>query len=535
VKLSDYVVEFLSNHVKHIFMVSGGGAMHLNDSVGIKGMDVPMMHEQAAAIAAEAYSRINGMGVCLVTTGPGGTNAITGVAGAWLESTPMMVISGQVKRADMINERGVRQYGIQELDIVTIVKSITKYAVTVREPEKIRFHLERAMYEATTGRRGPVWLDIPLDVQSAQVNPEKMIPFSKEEEERPTLKVEVTETIRLLNEAKRPVLLIGNGARTKNIHAFAELLNIPVLSTWGAMDILTHWSFKYFGCPGAVAARGPNFILQNADLVLVIGARLDQTITGYDKEQFCPRAVKIIVDVDKAELEKTPNAMLIHSDAEIFMQKVLLNHWGLHKSTREEWFEYCEMVFEKFHLSYKWVKRVEFSDVIVAGSSGVTLDELWLSVVLKAGQRMFSTMGLGAMGFGIPAAIGACLASGKPVTCIDGDGSFQLNIQELDTVRRLKLPIKFYYLNNGGYRSIQLTQDRFFDGRHVGSEFKFVDINKIAKIYGVDITEIKTGNEERPPRYDSMLTDDGVQTAMPLYDMAPHLSDLERWMYEGSN
>jgi len=503
--------------------------MHLNDSVGIKKMDVPMLHEQAAAIAAEAYSRINGMGVCLVTTGPGGTNAITGVAGAWCESTPMIVISGQVKRADMINGRGVRQYGIQELDIVTIVESITKYAVTIREPNTIRYHLERAIHEATTGRRGPVWLDIPLDVQSAQINPEKLIPFSVEDYEVPDLKTEITETIRLLNEAKRPVLVLGNGARTRNVLEFVKLLNIPVLSTWGAMDILSHWSFLYFGCPGAVASRGPNFILQNADFVLFIGTRLDQTITGYDKNQFCPNAVKVVVDVDKAELEKTENALLVNADAEIFMQKVLLNHWAVSRSADRDWLEYCEKVFQEFHISYDWVKQIKFDDVIVSGSSGVTLDELWLSVVLKAGQRMFSTMGLGAMGFGIPAAIGAALASGKPVTCIDGDGSFQLNIQELDTVRRLKLPIKFYYLNNGGYRSIKLTQDRFFDGRHVGSEFEFVDINKIAEIYGVDITEIKTGNEERPPRYDSMLTSDGIQTAMPLYDMYPHI-DFERWM-----
>ena len=522
-KLSDYVVDFLSKYVKHIFMVAGGGAMHLNDSVGKKKIEVPMLHEQAAAISAEAYSRIRGMGVCMVTTGPGGTNAITGVAGAWYESTPMIVISGQVKRADMINGRGVRQYGIQETDIITIVKSITKYAVTVTEPKTIRYHLERAVHEATTGRRGPVWLDIPLDVQSAEIEPDKLQGFIDEDWEKPSLKEEVEQVIKLLNAAQRPVLMLGNGARNDLVLDFARVMNIPVLSTWGAMDMLSHFNHLYFGSPGAVASRGPNFILQNADFVLFIGARLDQTITGYDKEQFCQNAKRVIVDVDKAELEKTPAELYIQADARNLMQKVLYNKWAIKPLMREKWLEYCESMFQNYHISYEWVKQIHFDDVIVSGSSGVTLDELWLSVVLKPNQRMFSTMGLGAMGFAIPAAIGAALASGKHVTCIDGDGSFQLNIQELDTVRRLGLPIKFYYLNNRGYRSIRLTQDRFFDGRHVGSEFDFVDINKIAAVYEVDITQIYTGNEERPPRYDSMLTDEGVQTAKPLYDMYPPL------------
>jgi len=504
-------------------MVAGGGAMHLNDSVGKYKMEVPMLHEQAAAIAAEAYARINGMGVCMVTTGPGGTNAITGVAGAWCESTPMLIISGQVKRADMMNGRNVRQYGIQELDIVTIVRSITKYAVTVREPHTIRYHLERAMYEATTGRKGPVWLDIPLDVQSAEIDPDKMQPFEPPEVDAPSLKDEVNQVLEWLNEAERPVLLIGNGARNNLLLDFVRMLNIPVLSTWGAMDTLGHFNHLYFGSPGAVASRGPNFILQNADFVLIIGARLDHTITGYDKEQFCQNAKRVIVDIDRAELEKTPAELYIEADSKTFMQKVQLNKWNIKIKFHHTWFGYCERVFQDYHLHYDWTDQVKSNDIIVVGSSGVTLDELWLSVVLKPNQRMFSTMGLGAMGFGIPAAIGACLASNKPVTCVDGDGSFQLNIQELDTVRRLGLPIKFYYLNNRGYRSIRLTQDRFFDGRHVGSEFDFVDINRLADVYGVDITEICTGSAERPPRYDSMLTADGVQTAKPLYDMFPPL------------
>jgi acetolactate synthase-1/2/3 large subunit len=221
-------------------------------------------------------------------------------------------------------------------------------------------------------------------------------------------------------------------------------------------------------------------------------------------------------------------------DAETLMQKVILNRMFIELRERFDWYKYCLDMTMKYPLMYSWVFELplEDYDIIVPGSSGVTLDELWLSVDLAEGQRMFGTMGLGAMGYGIPAAIGACLASGKPVLCVDGDGSFQLNIQELYTAGRLKLPIKFYYLNNGGYRSIQLTQDKFFEGRHVGSEFAYPDINEIARIYGVDITEIKVPQTERPPRYDSMLTADGKQTAKPLYDMYPPLDrdELERSM-----
>jgi acetolactate synthase-1/2/3 large subunit len=253
-KLSDYVIEFCQEHVGHIFLVTGGGAMHLDDSIGKYNMDVSMQHEQAAAIAAEAYARFAGFGVCCVTTGPGGTNALTGVAGAWLDSTPMLVLSGQVKRADMINGQGVRQSGLQELPIVDLAKHVTKYAACVTEPNTIRYHLERAYYEATSGRRGPVWLDIPLDVQSAEINPNKLIAFEVPEIDEPTLKNEVHKFIELYNDAKRPVLLIGNGARQESIEEFIELLRIPVLSTWNAKDIYT--GHLYVGSPGAVAERG---------------------------------------------------------------------------------------------------------------------------------------------------------------------------------------------------------------------------------------------------------------------------------------
>ncbi len=529
-KLSDYIMQYLSAYVRHVFLVTGGGAMHLNDSLGTSGiMPVPMLHEQAAAIAAEAYARLNGLGVVMVTSGPGGTNAITGVAGAWLESTPMLVLSGQVKRADMRNGRGMRQHGLQELDVISMVKHITKYAATVLEPATIRYHLERAIYQATHGRKGPVWLEIPLDVQSAEIDAGKMQGYEILYDETPSLIDEVRETINLLNKAERPMLLLGNGARAENTVEFAELLDIPVLSTWNAADIMTHEHYLYFGSPGVVASRSANYILQNADLIISIGARLDFTMTGFDRSLFAPNAKKVIVDIDPAELYKVPADVTVCADAVDFMRKVILNKDFLNTELVEDWWEYCNHMQELYSISYAWVEELDIQkdDIIIPGSSGVTLDELWLSVRLAEGQRMFATMGLGAMGFAIPTAIGAALASGKRVICVDGDGSFQVNIQELDTVRRLNLPIKFYYLNNGGYRSIQLTQNAYFEGRHVGSEFDFPDINKIAEVYGVDITEIVMEDEPLPPRYKSTLNADGTQTVGRLENLYPYLPDDE--------
>jgi acetolactate synthase I/II/III large subunit len=538
-RLSDYVLDHLAQYVRHVFLVTGGGAMYLNDSLARSRVGaVPMLHEQAASIAAESYARLNGFGVVMVTSGPGGTNALTGVAGAWLESTPMLILSGQVKRADL--RSGIlppRQYGLQELDIISMVKPITKYAVSVREPDRIRYHLEKAIHKAMHGRKGPVWLEIPLDVQSAEIDPAKQIAYEAPEIDEPTLRDEVMQTIQLLNEAARPVLLLGNGARAGNTREFAELLDIPVLSTWNAADILTHEHYLYFGSPGVVASRSANFILQNADLLICIGARLDFAMTGFDKAGFAPNAKKIIVDIDIAELGKIHTDVAVCADAETFMRKVILNKAFIQKTVFKtwEWMNYCIEMNSKYPISYDWVESLDIrsEDIIIPGSSGLTLDELWLSIRLKEGQRMYATMGLGAMGFAIPAAIGAALASGRRVVCVDGDGSFQLNIQELDTVRRLSLPIKFYYLNNGGYRSIRMTQDSYFNGRRMGSEFVFPDINKVAELYGVDITEIVLPDAPLPPRYKATLNADGTQTVGRLENLYPYLpeEELERNMF----
>lgn len=314
IKLSDYLIKRLEETgARHMFMLPGGGAMHLNDSLGKSDVIkfVCCQHEQAASIAAEAYARVNGrIGLLMVTTGPGGTNALTGVAGAFLESTPMFVVSGQVKRLDMINGQGIRQQGMQEFDIISVVKPMTKYAVLIDDPNMIRYHFERALYEATHNRKGPVWLDIPLDVQATMIDEDKLIgytPFEIPEDEQ-FIEKKAIETIERLNKAERPVILAGNGIRLADaIPEFGELidaLDIPVLTTWNGIDLIDEENPLYFGRPGGLGHRYANFMQQNSDLFLSIGARLNLLQTGYNFNGFARGAYKIQVDIDRNELQK---------------------------------------------------------------------------------------------------------------------------------------------------------------------------------------------------------------------------------------
>ncbi len=584
-KLSDYVFQFIADKgVKHVFMLPGGGAMHLNDSVGrIPGVEyVCTLHEQAATIAAEAYARVtNNLGVALVTTGPGGTNAITGVAGAWLESTPCLIISGQVKRSDMKGDLAVRQVGPQELDIVSIVKSITKYAVTVTDPLTIRYHLEKAVALAISGRKGPVWIDIPLDVQAASINPDELNAYIPEEKkadeiESPVLLNQIRESIELINQAERPVLLIGNGVRLADAQdillELIDRLGIPVLTTWMGIDLVSDDSPLFFGKPGTVASRSANFIVQNSDLLISIGARLDFAVTGFDQTKFARAAQKIIVDIDAGEIAKLKMNIDVPvcSDAKIFIQE-LLNNFNLIKSnTHEEWLTRCKdwklkypVVLTEYWEQKNLVNSYVFAsvladelrkdDLLIPGSSGAAIDIFWLAVRVQKGQRLFSTGGLGAMGFGIPASIGGCLASGRKRTItIEGDGSFQLNIQELETVARLNLPIKYFVINNGGYASIRSSQRNHFNGHLVGcnpsSGLTLPDTIKIANAYGINSRRITDhislrdtirevlqmpgpviceimADPDRPigPRVSSHVREDGSMVSRPLEDLWPFL------------
>lgn len=528
IKLSDYVIKRLEETgANHMFMLPGGGAMHLNDSLGNskKIRFVCCLHEQACAIAAEAYARVNNkIGLLMVTTGPGGTNALTGVAGAYLESTPMFVVSGQVKRADMINGQGLRQQGMQELDIISVVKSITKYAALVDDPQMIRYHIERALYEATHGRKGPVWLDIPLDVQATMIDEDRLIGFTPKPEMKNThLEKQVLAVIDELNRAERPVLLAGNGIRLagagKEFDELVETLGIPVLTTWNGIDLIEETNPLYFGRPGGLGHRYANFIQQNSDLFLSIGARLNLLQTGYNFDGFARAATKIMVDIDNAELHKVnvrPD-LPICADAKEFIETLLAHKDKLVKKDRKAWFDYAKRLKEKYPIvkpeywqqkdlvnSYCLLETISgqmgADEVYVSGSSGSCIDISMQTFRVKKGQRVFCTKGLASMGYGLPSAIGACLASGgKRTVGVNGDGGFVMNIQELETIRRLGLPIKLFVLSNRGYGAIRATQTNLFAGHLVActesSDLSLPHIADIANAYGLKTVTIRNNAE----------------------------------------
>ncbi len=584
IKLSDYVISFLADRgVRHIFFVPGGAAMHLNDSLGQCGRIeyVCNLHEQASAIGAEAYGKItNNIGVAMVTAGPGGTNAITGVAGAWLDSTPMLVLSGQVKRADLKGNRKVRMLGVQEVDIVTIVSGITKYAVTITDPETIRYHMEKAFHLATSGRKGPVWIDIPLDVQAATIDPQTQRGFTPEPALPPAaLPEQVAQLITMINAAQRPVLLVGNGIRlagaVEEFHAFIKQVGIPVLTSWLAMDLLAADHPNFAGRPGSLAPRYANFTLQNADLLLVLGSRLDMAMTAYSHERFARGAAKVMIDIDRAEIEKmrTPVALPICADARDFLKELLHRLPGLKRRAWPDWTERCRrwkaryplvlsehrdesQPISMYHFSEILSEEAAADDIIAPGSSGFASEIFFLVLSAKAGQRIFHTRGTGGMGFGLPAAIGACLASGRKRTiCVDGDGGFQMNIQELATVARLHLPTKFFIINNNGFASIRTSQRGYFK-RLVGADstsgLTLPDVTKVAAAYSLPGIRIETPtelrekirtalaspgpivvevvvrpDEERIPHVASRQQSDGSMVSTPLEDLYPFLDREE--------
>ncbi|MGD0507351.1 MAG: thiamine pyrophosphate-binding protein [Terriglobales bacterium] len=590
-RLADYVMSFVAQQgVKHVFLVTGGGAMHLNDALA-RCSDLTFIcnhHEQASAIAAENYSKAtNNLGVVLVTTGPGGTNAITGVVGAWLDSTPMLVISGQVKRADRMyhpdgTPLGVRQRGSQEVDIVSLVKPITKYAVTIEDPQSIRYHLEKAVHLARTGRPGPVWIDIPIDVQAAPVDPDSalMRGFDPNELSQPSpadLATQVRDVLARLNRAERPFIFAGNGVRVSGAAAAFEklvrLLHVPVGLTWMAMDLLDDDDPLLVGRPGTVASRGANFALQNSDFVLVIGTRLDAPLMGWDPHQFARGAYKTVVDIDPAELRKLEGTIdnPISADAHTFINQTLKQANSLldENKDRSPWIQRCQdwktrypLVLPEhrapglvsvYYLAEVIGQEAGPNDRIVSGSSGSAIEVFLLAYRARKGRRVFHTAGLGAMGYGIPASIGVCLGSGKKKTiCVDGDGGLQLNIQELATIAHLQLPIKLFVLNNQGYASIRATQKNYFGGPNIGCSpetgVSLPDYRKVARAYGLktavieDQSDLRSAvrrvlrgrgpmlcdvhvnpDEIRSPRVTSIQRPDGSFVSKPLEDLFPFL------------
>jgi acetolactate synthase-1/2/3 large subunit len=585
VKLSDYVMQFIADQgVKVVYMLSGGGVMHLDDSLGgCPGLQyVCNLHEQACAIAAEAHSRVtNQLSAALVTTGPGGTNTITGVAGAWLDSTPVLFISGQVKRADLKKDSGVRILGVQEIDIVTIVDSITKYAVTIEDPQSIRYQLEKAVYLALSGRRGPVWIDVPLDVQAARIDPstlEGFTPPAKPAGEPAQLRRQVAELMELLGSAQRPVLLAGNGIRMAGAEKLflevAERLGVPVLTTWLGLDLIADDHPLCFGRPGSLAPRGANFTLQNCDLLIVVGSRLDMAMTAYAHDRLARGAKKVMVDIDEAEIRKmkTPIHLPIVADAGAFLAELNQQCGAIDPARWEPWLQRCRdwksrypLVLQQqrdmpehismYHFSEALSDELAEGDVIVPGSSGFSIEIFLLCLKIKPGQRCFHNRGTGSMGLGLPASIGAAVASRRRTICVDGDGGFQMNIQELATVERLGLPIKFFVANNDGYASIRASQTGYFQ-RLVGADrtsgMTLPDLGAVTRAYGLPFVRIASKvdlnrqiraalemdgpvvcevmvapNEERIPRAASFMRPDGSMGSKPLEDLFPFLDREE--------
>jgi acetolactate synthase-1/2/3 large subunit len=582
IKVSDYVVSFLASiGVRHVFLLPGGGSMHLVDSVGRdKRLSyVVNLHEQASAIAAEAYAQgTNHLGVALVTTGPGGTNAITGLAAAWLDSTPCLFISGQVKREDLTGTRGVRQFGFQELPIIDIVRPVTKYAITIVEPESIRFHLEKAYSLATVGRPGPVWVDIPLDVQGALIDESTLEGFIAPTitETSVDMVEPVTHALELLSASERPVVLIGNGVRLakaeRELAAAIERLGVPVLTTWKALDLIPEDHPFYVGRPGGVGQRAANFAQQNSDWLLSIGARLDLGQTGYSHERFAAHARKIVVDVDPAEIRKLNMAVdvAVVADAKRFLTALLSELAGLAPCDRSDWIGRCQAWKARYPviLPQYWEEssgvnlyalvdtfseELQDGDVFAPGSSGACSEVAMQAFRMLHQVRVFNSEGLGSMGFGIPSAIGACLASGGSRTvCLDGDGGFWMNIQDLETVVRLNLPVKFFVLNNNGYGSIRSTQMTHFGGTLVGSGpesgLTLPDIRSVCGAFGVktfyldshaDLRQkvheilasegpavcevLVSPNQMTAPRLSSRRLPDGRMESSPLEDLWPFL------------
>lgn len=538
IKLSDYVIQFLENKkVNHIFMLPGGGSMHLVDSLGNSRIAYTcFQHEQGAAVAAEAYAQhTNEPGCVLVTSGPGATNAITGVVAGWIDSTPMFVISGQSKREDLVGDKKVRQIGSQEVQIIDMVEPVTKYAVQIMKSEEIRYHLERAWYECTSGRFGPVWISIPLDVQGAIIDETKLTGFIPDEEKKKEISEETAKVAGLLQEAQKPLFIAGNGIKLSNaadiFYKVLERLKVPVLTTWKTIDMFAEDDKFYAGHPGIMGDRGANKILQEADLLISVGSRLDTSITAFNDEGFGKNAKKVIVDIDEYEIKrmKMHKEVEVVSDAGEFLSCLIKSIEGVDLPDWNGWLAHCRCLRAKYPVvtdkhrdtgknvsAYYFIeelcKLLREDDVIVPESSGGAGEITYQAFQIKKGQKMKNAAGLGSMGFGLPYSIGSCIANkGRRTILINGDGAFQLNIQELETLHRLKLPVKIFIWCNDGYASIRNMQRGNFEGRYVASSeesgFTVPDIGAIARAYGFRTYSMKC-NEEMLKVLPQIMEDD---------------------------
>lgn len=587
IKLSDYVIQFIENlGIKHVFLISGGGCIHLVDSLG-KAKKLKYIcnhHEQACSIAAEGYGRTTrNLGVCIVSSGPGSTNAITGVMGAWVDSIPMLIISGQVKRETIGAGKNLRQLGDQEINIVDIVKPITKYAKVVMEPKDIKYHLQKSIYLARSGRPGPVWIDIPLDVQGINIETTQLKKFNSlelktnYETDKVKLKKIVTLSLKKILNSERPIIFVGNGIRFSDAETemlkLIKLLRIPVLTGYAGFDLVSTNNPYFAGHPGSFGQRAGNFAMQNSDLMLIIGSRLNVRMTGFNFNSFARKAYKIMVDIDRRELNKRTLKidLKINFNAKDFIKEMIYqlerSDYSINKS---KWMKIIKNWRKKYlpvSIEY-WKDKnyvnpycfIETLSKFIKSDDGIALSNATSQIVtyqslnFPQGARVLNNSGCAAMGYGLPASIGMCFARDmKKTICLEGDGSIQLNIQELQTIVHHNLPIKIFIFSNNGYVSIRLTQEGLFNGKLAASSpetgVSIPNMIKIAKAYGIPcltinnnselqtkikkvlsgnspfFCEVKTSPDQKfYPKASSIKLPNGSFVSRPLEDMQPLLS-----------
>lgn len=600
IRVADYIADVLAGHgIRHIFTVTGGGAMHLNDAFGHHAAlsCIYQHHEQACAMAAESYARVhNRMAAVCVTTGPGGTNALTGVLGAWLDSIPMIVLSGQVRYDTTVRSTGLelRAFGDQEYDIVPTVRGMTKYAVMVEKPEQIRRCLEKAIFLATSGRPGPCWLDVPLDVQGTMVLPDALESYDPSEDGG-QLPPKITDQtaraiIQKVRMARRPVLNAGNGIRIAGAAGLlllvAEKLGIPVVTGWNSIDLIADTHPLYAGRAGIMGDRAGNWAVQNSDVFLSIGSRLSIRQVGYSWDDWARNAYTIIADIDPEELKKPS----IHADLPVWadaydlltaldrnLEQTPSDTYRLEQQQNAwigqclEWRRQYPVVQEKHVCQqepvnvYAFIKNLSEAlpkDSITVAANGSASVVSSQAFVIRPGQRLILNSGAASMGYGLPASIGACLAAGRaPVVCLTGDGSIQMNLQELQTIIHHQLPIGIFVIHNGGYHSIRQTQQNYFPGALAGvgadsGDLSFPSMERLAGAYGYPYISIKDSaglrqitqiletdapwicevfvdtKQRFEPKAASERLADGKMASLPLEDLAPRLpkEELEKIM-----
>lgn len=524
-KLTDYVTQFLHEKgIRHVFGLTGGAVVHLFDSAQRGGIQ-PIFnhHEQAGAFAAEAYAKIHGLGLCYTTTGPGATNAITGLAGAWLDSVPCFFISGQARYSHTTEKLPIRQLGTQQIHLIPIVQSMTKYAVMLDDAKKIRFHLEKAFHLATTGRPGPVWIDIPLDFQWANIEPETLESYTPEVSLVPRdWEEQLVQVKEWISQSQRPLVLLGSGCRLAGIGEAIEARlhrwGVPFTATWGAADLIPTDDPLNVGRAGLAGQRGANLAIQNCDLLLALGTHLPIPLTGQLYPAFARAAKVVVVDVDKDELDfdTVRVDMKVQCDVGEWVRALPEMPEGVTSETWAPWRAQCEEYAVYNRVPDAWREQKEFvnqyvfvdalsdrlreGEPVVVDGGGTNVYVSFQALRLKRDQRLILSTGLCSMGSGFPEAIGACYASGKRRTiCLCGDGSFQLNVQELQTIVHHALPIKIIVFNNGGYVSIRQTQAGFLEGRFIGSApeggMSLPDIRKVAEAYGLPTLRVENHAE----------------------------------------